>query len=204
MMRTKSYFTLLGIGLVMIIFSYFYVDIPVAQWSFAQGESFETACDTISLFGESTYYIIGSLLGWAFYRYYRIDAYLSSRFLFFFTAVVGSGLIVAVLKFIFGRARPWSLEKGGEYGFYFFEYDTPFVSFPSGHATTAFAIFTVLSILFPRLTWLWLAFALLMAFARIGVPDHYVSDTIAGALLGMGFTLYIAHRYRDTFFKERQ
>ncbi len=194
---------MLAIGTVLIVLSYFYLDIPVARWSFAQGEAFEHLCDTLSLLGESTWYIIGSLLGWAFFAYYKKNPYFSSRFLFVFNAVVGSGIAVAVLKFIFGRARPWSLEKGGEYGFYFFDYRTPFVSFPSGHTTTAFAVFTALSILFPRLTWLWLAFAIVMALARIGVPDHFVSDTIAGALLGMGFTLYIAHRYAATFFKER-
>ncbi len=58
-------------------------------------------------------------------------------------------------------------------------------SFPSGHATVAFACATVLALGRPRLA-LWLfALAALIAFSRVYVGVHYPFDVLAGAVLGV-------------------
>ncbi len=57
-------------------------------------------------------------------------------------------------------------------------------SFPSGHATTAFALATALAILYPRGRWLFYVVAVLVCVQRVFARAHYVSDVIAGATIG--------------------
>jgi undecaprenyl-diphosphatase len=59
-------------------------------------------------------------------------------------------------------------------------------SFPSGHATVAFACATVLALAVPRLRLPLFALAALIAFSRVYVGVHYPFDVLAGAALGVG------------------
>ena len=59
-------------------------------------------------------------------------------------------------------------------------------SFPSGHATVAFASATILALAVPRLRWPLFALAALIAFSRVYVGVHYPGDVLAGAVLGVG------------------
>ncbi len=62
-------------------------------------------------------------------------------------------------------------------------------SFPSGHATTAFAAATVLGAAFPRLRWALLALAAAIAWSRVVVGVHYPLDVLGGAALGIAIGL---------------
>jgi len=64
-------------------------------------------------------------------------------------------------------------------------------SFPSGHATVAFACATVLALAVPRLRWPLFALAALIGFSRVYVGVHYPSDVLGGALLGVGLGLLV-------------
>jgi undecaprenyl-diphosphatase len=57
-------------------------------------------------------------------------------------------------------------------------------SFPSGHATTAFACATMLAAFAPRLRVPLFALAALIALSRLYNGDHYPLDVLAGAALG--------------------
>ncbi len=59
-------------------------------------------------------------------------------------------------------------------------------SFPSSHATAAFAAATVESDLHPHEAPLWFLGATLISYSRIRLHRHYGRDVIAGALLGYG------------------
>jgi len=59
-------------------------------------------------------------------------------------------------------------------------------SFPSGHATVAFACATVLALAVPRLRVPLFVLAALIAFSRVYVGVHYPFDVLAGAVLGFG------------------
>lgn len=59
-------------------------------------------------------------------------------------------------------------------------------SFPSSHAAAAFAVLPLLDKEFPKLRFVWLAFACLVAFSRVYFALHYASDVIFGAVIGYG------------------
>jgi membrane-associated phospholipid phosphatase len=57
-------------------------------------------------------------------------------------------------------------------------------SFPSGHATAAFAIAAMESHYHPRQSWLWYTGAVLIAESRTRLHRHFWQDVIAGSALG--------------------
>jgi len=57
-------------------------------------------------------------------------------------------------------------------------------SFPSGHATAAFASAYILSKSFPKQKMIWYILAVLISFSRIYLGKHYPGDVIGGAVLG--------------------
>jgi undecaprenyl-diphosphatase len=104
---------------------------------------------------------------------------------FLFVAVGAPGLVSALLKRLIGRARPEGLDTFGTLWFEpgaWAQYSLQ--GLPSGHATTSFALAFALVALFGR--WWGVAFALaaLIALSRIVVGAHFLTDVLAGALLG--------------------
>jgi membrane-associated phospholipid phosphatase len=88
-------------------------------------------------------------------------------------------VVVLAIKFTIRRKRP-----EGEWG-QIYRFTDPH-SFPSGHTARAFLIATIASGLGPA----WLAIALwiwapLVGLARVAMGVHYVSDIVAGMLLGI-------------------
>lgn len=59
-------------------------------------------------------------------------------------------------------------------------------SFPSGHATAAFAVATVESGLHPHQAPLWYLGATLISYSRVRLHRHTAADVAAGAALGFG------------------
>jgi len=104
--------------------------------------------------------------------------------LFSFVSVIGTGFAVKVLKFLVGRARPWSVVDSTWVSCPLSLSDQ-FASFPSGHAATAGAIATSLIFVFPKCRWLTLILFTLVAFSRILLGVHYPSDIAAGLTVGI-------------------
>jgi len=67
-------------------------------------------------------------------------------------------------------------------------------SFPSGHTMTAFAVAIPLSLFYPTLSIGLLFCALSIAMSRIVLGMHFLSDVVAGALIGtaLGYLGYFA------------
>lgn len=106
------------------------------------------------------------------------------------SAVAAAGLVDQVLKNLLCRARPTAVDAGVFFrGFPCVPAPYTLASFPSGHATTAFALATVLSLWYPRWTAAWLAVAAIVGWSRVALGSHFPSDVLAGAILGVGVTL---------------
>jgi membrane-associated phospholipid phosphatase len=108
-------------------------------------------------------------------------------------SLVAAGMANGVLKASVGRARP-RLELGpGE--FRPFALDNGWQSFPSGHATVAFALATAISAEADRpwVTVLTFSGAGLVAWSRSHEDRHWASDVVAGAAVGT-VTAYQASR----------
>jgi undecaprenyl-diphosphatase len=109
-------------------------------------------------------------------------------FAFFFTAFLGSQLVVALLKDWFDRPRPGAGSA------------VPLpesAAFPSGHATAGVASLGALAVLAAeRLpsrrarAWLWavvVALGVAVGLSRIALNVHYVTDVLAGWCLGLAW-----------------
>ena len=64
-------------------------------------------------------------------------------------------------------------------------------SFPSGHTTTAFSVFLLLTVLARNRRWGFgfLLLAVGVAYSRVYLAQHFVEDVLAGSALGTGLTL---------------
>lgn len=58
-------------------------------------------------------------------------------------------------------------------------------SFPSGHTMTAFSVALVVSYFYPPLEWPLVFLAISIAFSRIVLGMHFLSDVLAGIVLGV-------------------
>jgi membrane-associated phospholipid phosphatase len=119
-------------------------------------------------------------------------SYVFGQAAYVFAAVALSGILVNVFKLFVGRARPVMHERLGPAAFDPFRLDYSFLSYPSGHATTAGAVALILMLLLPRLRLLVLVVAGLVAFSRVASFAHYPGDVVAGFALGFLFSLWLA------------
>ncbi len=110
-------------------------------------------------------------------------------------ALVLANVATNALKLIAGRARPWQADDSHRW--------KPFsgkTSFPSGHATTAFALITPWLVYVPHpVTWSIAGIATATSISRITLRYHWPSDVVAGAAIGSTVGVWLARRHkRDT------
>jgi membrane-associated phospholipid phosphatase len=153
--------------------------------------------DTITRFGQSEWYLVPGLFLFVIFRNSRPPLSWTGLFVFAVTAV--SGIAANIVKFILGRARPGLFFHEGIYGLDWFNAAHAWTSFPSGHSATAFSVAAALVLLYPGTAPLFYGAAAIIAFSRIFLGQHYLSDVIAGSFLGIATSIFLYHRY----FKQR-
>ena len=91
-------------------------------------------------------------------------------------ALVPVNLVVQGIKLSANRTRPDGTR------------DRPNSSFPSSHAANAAAIALVLALRWPRLSPAFALLAALVAFSRVYLNRHFLSDVLVGAAIGVALS----------------
>jgi membrane-associated phospholipid phosphatase len=110
---------------------------------------------------------------------------LGTRILFIFFAVLLPVLTGEIIKDIVGRGRPFLGGQANAFNFSHFSGSEAYASFPSGHATTAFALAFAVAAVWPQLRIMMLIYAVTIGASRLVLLAHHPSDVVAGALLGV-------------------
>ncbi len=95
-----------------------------------------------------------------------------------------AGIIVRGIKIVSGRARPYTGESS--HSFHPFSLRSGFNSFPSGHASSAFAVATVIAEQSEKVYIDILAYSIasLAAISRVHIDKHWPSDILIGSSIG--------------------
>ncbi len=115
---------------------------------------------------------------------------------YLFSVVISSAIVSNILKYTINRPRPFithpiieKISAGGS------------PSFPSGHTSDAFAIATALAIAYPK--WYIIipayAWALTVAYSRMFLGVHYLTDVLSGIILGAGLALFCKILLKEKF-----
>ena len=114
--------------------------------------------------------------------------------------------ITQVIKYSVGRARPFA-DKGAYHFEGFRTHVSSYsLSFPSGHAATAFSLASVIAEQYDNkvIDWVSYSVASLAAWARVNDNVHFVSDVFVGGVLGtwVGKTIVRLNKNKDVKSKE--
>jgi membrane-associated phospholipid phosphatase len=104
-----------------------------------------------------------------------------------------AGIVTTVIKSAAGRSRPYVGK--GNMNWHPGQFNTDQTSFPSGHATLAFAISSVMANYLDNIYWKvgWYTIASLVGTARIYHDQHWLSDVVMGSAIGYFIGDYVSH-----------
>jgi membrane-associated phospholipid phosphatase len=174
-----------------------WADLPLASWIDAhQTDASRLLGHWLEEIGKSHWvllYCIGvTAVAW---RSRRDEAH---KHVQLFTAVAASGILANLVKVLTCRPRPPLFIEHGITAWDLLAFRTEFLwnSFPSGHATTGLSIAIVGSYVYPRLRHAFWIVGISIALGRIMLNVHYLSDVVAGSLLGALVSGFVISRWR--------
>jgi lipid A 4'-phosphatase len=152
----------------------------------------------ITVVGDSFWVFLSSSLV-CFYCFFfkKNDIFFKKIFVnssFLFSATLITGLLTQIIKHLVGRARP--NHSASEF-FNFFNFDSIFHSFPSGHTSTIFLVALVFSMFTPKLKYFYFCCAGVIGLSRVIVGAHFLTDIMGGAILA-----YIGYKITLSFFNK--
>lgn len=107
-----------------------------------------------------------------------------TRVQYIFMSVLFSIFIGEINKGVVGRGRPFVSGVADPFHYSHFAWTAAYASFPSGHATTAFALAFAVAAVWPRLRTVMIVYAVAICASRLVLLAHHASDVVAGGLTG--------------------
>jgi len=151
--------------------------------------------DIMETFGDSQFVIFGVLGGYAAGELIGSDRDQEAALLVAQSFVLSAGLTQG-LKFAFRRERPDD-SRDDQYSFFSSDASETNSAFPSGHATNAFSMASVLTNVYdeqvPWLGWVLYPVATMTALARVNNERHWGSDVFLGSALGYFIGRMVVH-----------
>ncbi len=168
---------------------------PMRKFGASLGGDVRREIAVIMQFGGVSSLVLVSLL------VLRLDPAKARRIWDLVVAALVTGGAALVLKMTFGRARPrfdepdlflwfWRAmptSRGPEprHAWEFWAKGaSEFWSMPSSHTSAAFVLGTFLAVVYPRIRWVALGLAAIVAVARLMEGAHWASDVVAGGCVG--------------------
>ena len=176
-------------GAALFLLASFYFDAGVQTW-IAQHQSagMRNFMRAVSRFGDWPEHIT---LGLAILvlAYWRRSKKWTRIFAAMILACALAGATARVIKISTGRARP-SVQTEAEWNGP--RFSPRYNAFPSGHTAASTAFFATLALASWRIGLGFLVIPLLIAFSRMYVAAHYLSDVACAALIGLVVAYFIA------------
>jgi undecaprenyl-diphosphatase len=176
---------------VILIPASLYLDANVQGWILQhQNSSARNFMEAVSRYGDWPEHVIVGLLllgisSWrGSKRWTRIFAAM-------LIACALAGVSARVAKITTGRSRPNVQTEAGWNGP---RLSARYNAFPSGHTAASTAFFATLAFASWRIGLGFLAIPLLIAFSRMSVAAHHLSDVVGAALIGVGVAYFVARR----------
>jgi len=182
---------LFATGLALLILASFYFDAGAQDWIVQhQSAGMRNFMRSVSRFGDWPEHVtLGlTLLVLAYWRR-------SKKWMRIFAAMILAcalaGAVARVVKISVGRARPSVKTEAAWNGP---SLSARYNAFPSGHTAASTAFFATLALACLRIGAPFLVIPLLIAFSRMYVAAHYLSDVVSASLIGV-LAAYVVGRW---------
>lgn len=192
----KPYFlryapAVLLITVLVCLLSYFILDIPLALYFEQISPALRSTSRAISkLFSVEDQYLLWPIAYFVMRCIVKREG-AANRCLLIAVSLPLTMILVELIKCLFGRARPELFFASHQFGLTFFSTADIFQSLPSGHASTIGVLCGAFACFYPKAKWPLLIAALLLAFVRVTLAQHYLSDVIAGVIIGFLMSQWI-------------
>jgi membrane-associated phospholipid phosphatase len=193
---TAGHLMYTGIGLAALYgLSWYDQDVTEYVQDRYQG-SFKTYLDITNELGNAWYIIPGSALVTGISLLTSDRKFQDAAFTSLQSLLIAGG-INGIIKFTVGRSRP----EAGQ-GPHHFKPFSGNVSFPSGHATIAFALLTPWILYYPSpFTYALFTLPAGTALARIAKDKHWATDVLTGSFIGFSVA-YLLHKWHVTAYQD--
>ena len=198
----KSRTIALLLAVLLTAISYFYLDTGIAQFVYRILNSSDRLLQAATDIPDLLLHIVITVTVSSWVGYFiLVRRGIHNRHTDFLRAcgtVVPMAFVAkTVFQYIFGRPNPYAwLLTHEPPRFSWFRNDEGYGCFPSGHMTVFTALMTTLSHYYPRYRSVYLGLLCLLALTLIITDHHFLSDVLAGAVLGSMLAFIINKRLR--------
>ncbi|AJI45123.1 phosphatase PAP2 family protein [Francisella tularensis subsp. novicida] len=176
--------------LIIAILSYNFLDIKFATLVHSS-ELFGTGISTIAAFTSKIFspkvWTVITVIVTVICIYKHIVKKPSQKLYIMSLSLIMTIIITTIVKVILARYRPEMLLFDNHYGFHFFSFKKAYNSMPSGHTALTFAGLLAIANFFEKkyTTLIAIIISGLVAVSRIIILDHFISDVIVAAYIGI-------------------